>query len=273
MAFIRLIEPDMKSGVIVKKFFLSVLVLSCITGCSFIEGALLFHPTHHTDHNGLTPWIKEGRTIGYCRQVTFPENVWLMLHGNGGQAADRIYTLPCFSERDSVYIMEYPGYGGREGEPSRASFNKAAEEAFRLLQDMYPHVPVCVAAESIGSGPAASLAGLEKKPDKLVLIVPFDRLSSVAEEHFPAILVWLVLKSDWNNMEALSQYSGPVDIFGARSDAVIPVSHAENLAASCPGARMRIISGGHNDWSDNGKVQIRNPLTHIQKKSKLDIFF
>ena len=63
------------------------------------------------------------------------------------------YRLHAFSPRDSVYILEYPGYGEREGKPSRASFDAAALEAYQLLRAQSARKPVCVAAESIGSGP------------------------------------------------------------------------------------------------------------------------
>ena len=106
---------------------------------------------------------------------------------------------------------------------------------------------------------ALALAGLVDKPEKFVLIVPFDELSSVAEEHFPKFLVRLLLRDNWNNVEALSKYNGPVDIFGAEADAIIPVNHARALAASYPRSKLVIIHGGHNDWSYGGKVQIRNP--------------
>lgn len=245
------------------KFVIIILIIFIsfwgMTGCSHIERKLLFFPTHHPHNNSLTPWIKDGQILGYSRQVESPKNVWLMLHGNGGQASDRIYAVPCFSESDSVFILEYPGYGERKGIPSKKSFNSAAKEAYLLLRNNYPGIPVCVAAESIGSGPALSLASIDTEPEKFVLVVPFDKLCSVAEEHFPTILVWIILRDNWNNVEALSKYSGPVDIFGAEADAVIPVDHAKVLAASYPRSNMMIINGGHNDWSYNGKVRIRNP--------------
>lgn len=247
-----------------KHHFKNIFLLIFITvigfaGCSHLETKLLFYPTDHPHNNSLTPWIKDGRILGYSRKVASPENVWLMLHGNGGQASDRIYAISCFSEKDSVFILEYPGYGDRKGSPSKKSFNKAAKEAYILLRDQYPKVPVCVVAESIGSGPALTLAGFNKKPDKFVLIVPFDKLSSVAKDHFPTILVWLILRDNWNNVKALSKYNGPVDIFGAETDAIIPVYHARALADSYPASKFVMIRGGHNDWSFKGKVQIRNP--------------
>jgi len=203
--------------------------------------------------------MRNGEIIGYTRKVESPGNIWLMLHGNAGQASDRLYAVPSFSTEDSVFILEYPGYGNREGVPSKEAFNRAAKEAYLFLRETYPHIPVCVAGESIGSGPASSLSSLSPPPDKLVLIVPFDKLSLVAKDHFPSFVVSLILKDDWDNVAALSNYKGPVEIVGAEADTIIPVGHAKALAAAIPGSKLEIIGGGHNDWSYRGRVTIRNP--------------
>jgi uncharacterized protein len=228
-------------------------------GCSSIERKLLFHPSHRPDDGGLAPWVRNGEVIGFSRNVDAARNVWLMLHGNGGQAADRMYAIPSFSDADSVYVLEYPGYGKRNGVPSRESFNHAAREAYLYLRNTYSNVPVCVVGESIGSGPASYLATLPTPPDKIVLIVPYEKLSEVGKDHFPAILVWLVLKDNWDNLKALSKYKGAVEIFGAIDDNVIPVAHAKALAAGVASSNFVLIHGGHNEWSDTGRVKIRNP--------------
>jgi len=244
---------------IVIAIVLVVGLLLLTRGGSSIERKLLFFPTHRSDHNGLTPWMNNGETIGYARSVPTPGNVWLLFHGNAGQAADRTYALPSFSPKDSVFILEYPGYGTRAGAPSTESFNRAAREAYLLLRETYPRNPVCVVGESIGSGPACSLARLTGPPDKFVLIAPFDLLSSVAKDHFPAFLVGLLLHDDWDNVAALSNYRGPVAIFGAKNDTIIPVAHARALAAAVPSSTLTLIEGGHNDWSHQGPVRIGNP--------------
>jgi pimeloyl-ACP methyl ester carboxylesterase len=236
-----------------------ILLFLLMTGCPSIERKLLFYPTHGANFSGLTPWMKQGELIGYSHSVDSPRNVWLMVHGNGGQASDRVYATPSFSQEDSVFILEYPGYGLRAGVPSTESFNAAAKEAYLCLRASYPHLPVCVVGESIGSGPASTLTQLPVPPDKLVLIVPFDRLSLVAKDHFPSVLVSLILRDDWDNRQALSNYKGPVEIFGAREDTVIPVEHAKSLASSLPKSRFTLIEGGHNDWSVPCRVRIRNP--------------
>jgi uncharacterized protein len=236
---------------------LLVLMLMCLLALPSLERLFLFFPSRWPADTDLTPWHNEDDHIGYAHIVPSPENVWLLLHGNAGQAADRTYALSCFSERDSVYILEYPGYGRRAGTPSKESFNQAAQAAYRLLRERYPDRPVAVAAESLGSGPTAYLATLPQPPDKLVFIVPFARLADVAEEYFPAFLVRLALRSDWDNVAALANYEGPVDVFGAAEDSVIPVRQARILAAAVPQANLVIIEGGHNDWSSDCRVKIR----------------
>ena len=179
-----------------------------------------------------------------------------MMHGNAGQAANRDYVLRRLSDRDSLYVLEYPGYGSREGSPSMESINRTASEAYRLLRSRNPNTPVCVLGESIGGGPACSLAGEKIAPDKIVLVVPFDTLANVAASHFPFLPVRIMLRDTWDNVEALRQFTGPVEIFGATADTIIPMRHAKALAEKTHNARFVEISGGHNDWSDNAQVNI-----------------
>lgn len=239
-------------------FVMTVVLL--LAGCGSIARKALFYPTHHGNDNGLARWTHEGKLMGFAREVQAPENVWLMLHGNAGQAADRTYVLGAFSPRDSVFIMEYPGYGQRKGKPSRKSLDAAARQAYEALRARFAGTPVCVVGESIGSGPAATLGSLAHPPDKLVFLLPFDDLKSVARDHLRYAPVGLVLAGYWNNVESLANYSGPMEVFGARGDEVIQVRHAQALAASRPQARFHMLRGGHNDWSmQKADVLIRNP--------------
>jgi pimeloyl-ACP methyl ester carboxylesterase len=230
-----------------------------VLGCQALVRKMLFFPTHHADDHGLARWKQEGRLIGFSRDVEGPVNVWLMLHGNGGQAADRAYALHAFDEHDAVFILEYPGYGERPGKLSRESFDAAAREAYQLLRARFPGKPVCIATESLGSGAGSTLARLPLPPDKFVFIVPFDNLTSLGREHVNWLPVGIILAGSWDNVDSMAGYRGPVDVFGAERDEVIPVAHARRLAASLPQARFTALSGGHNDWADDPAVVIRNP--------------
>ena len=223
----------------------------------FCQRSMLFFPSHLAPSTKLTPWLDGKRTIGYCRKVPKPSTIWLMTHGNSGQAADRDYVLSRMSDEDSLYVLEYPGYGTREGRPCMETMNRTAAEAYHILRSQNPNIPVCVIGESIGSGPACALAQEKIAPDKIVLVVPFDSLVSVASERFWFLPVRLMLHDAWNNVETLKHYAGPVEIFGATDDVIIPTEHAKALAKQIPGARFIAIAGGHNDWSGNDQVKIR----------------
>jgi len=227
-------------------------------GCHTIQRKALFFPSHDARNNGFTPWEHGGKTIGFAREVANPRNVWLFLHGNGGQAADRTYAMHAFADDDAVFILEYPGYGQREGTPSRRAIDAAARVGYADLRARFPGKPLCVAGESLGSGPASVLSREQPAPDKIVLVVPFDRITDVARDHVRWLPVGLLLMGTWDNIDALRGYSGPFEIFGAEKDEVIAVRHAQALAQSVPQAKFHLIAGGHG-WANGRDVTFRNP--------------
>ena len=97
----------------------------------------------------------------------------------------------------------------------------------------------------------------------LLLLEP--TLSDAAQDAYyvnnesPSAPVTSILAGAWNNVEALHAYTGPMEVFGAEGDQVIPVAHARRLAASRSQAQFHLIPGGHNDWSQQAEVRIRNP--------------
>jgi pimeloyl-ACP methyl ester carboxylesterase len=230
--------------------------LFAIGGC-LAHRKLLYFPSHDGAETDLTPWKVGGQVVGFASTRERPTGVWLMLHGNGGQASHRGYVLPRMRDSDALYVMEYPGYGQRMGSPSRDAFNTAAAEALAALRGQFPDLPIGVIGESIGSGPASWLGGQLNPPDKIVLMVPFDRLERVAKEKFPWLPVGLVLRDKWENAVALANYPGPVEIYGATDDQIIPVQHAKDLATKLPRAKFTLIPGGHNAWSYQEALKIR----------------
>ncbi len=241
---------------IVRTVFVSYAVFCLIV--FLVQRSLLYFPSHEEPVSALSPWQVEGNVVGYCREVPNPKTVWLMLHGNAGQASDRDYALDRLEKSDSLYVLEYPGYGQRPGSPNRQSFDTAALDAYEWLAKRFPTTPLCVIGESIGSGPASGLASASRTPDKIVLVVPYDKLSAVAGRRFFFLPVSWMLLDNWDNIHSLQNYQGPVDIFGARDDTVIPCSHAKNLAQQIPQANFHEIPCEHNDWWRMPKVKIRH---------------
>jgi len=230
-----------------------------LLGYGLGQRKILFQPSHQPNDRNLARWLREGKLIGFERAGPDTSIVWLLLHGNAGQASHRVYALPFFPAEQPVFILEYPGYGARAGSPSRESINQAAEEGYRDLRRRFPQARVGVVGESIGSGPACHLGTLPHPPDKIVLVTPFDNLVSVARDHLPFLPVGLLLRDRWDNAAALATYSGPVEIFGAKRDGIIPVRHAVALAQALPRATLHLADCDHNDWVLSGAVRFRLP--------------
>lgn len=238
---------------------LALLIFISSSAHAMLEGSFLYFPTHAPNQSQLGEWRIDGKLVGYCRTVPSPRSVWLIMHGNAGQASDRQYIVNRLPADSCAYVLEYPGYGTRPGKPSMASINAAAHEAYESLRALYSNIPLGAFGESMGSGPASFLCSLPNPPDRLVLAVPFDNLLSVAKRHMKYLPVSLLLRDKWDNVKALAAYKGPVEIFAATNDDVIPAEHARNLAKSIPHARYIELPGGHNDWSLSNLTQISAP--------------
>ena len=238
---------------VLKFFVLGYLTVVMLFGCA--QRHFLYYPTHQSiQENQLKsynaqPWVWEGKTIGYQHAVAQPRQIWFMLQGNGGEAASRLPLINDINPRDAFYILEYPGYGQREGKPTQKNLNAVALQAYQILVQKYGADKITLLGESLGSGVASYLASQQPAPARVVLVVPYDDITDVAQEALPWLPAKLIMLDRWNNIEALSKYSGKIYIFGARNDTLIPVHHARNLAQKFPHAHYTELDAGHNSWS------------------------
>jgi hypothetical protein len=130
-------------NLLVRTFLLLTLAgLLSSTAHAMLEGQFLYFPTHEPNRSTLAEWQVDGKLTGYCRTVPTPRSVWLILHGNAGQASDRQYIVDCLPADAAAYIMEYPGYGLRPGKPSMESINNAARHAYENLRALHSPLPV-----------------------------------------------------------------------------------------------------------------------------------
>jgi pimeloyl-ACP methyl ester carboxylesterase len=233
-----------------------LLYMGAIVAVSLNQRRMIFFPSHDAPDGPLQPWIVGGRTLGYCQRVERPRTVWLMAHGNAGQASGRAYVLPRMAPGDALFVVEYPGYGQRPGSPTMSAMNAAVAEAYEALRNEYPDTPVCALGESLGSGPVSMLATRRRPPDKIILAVPFDTLARVAAGHFRWLPVSFILQDRWDNIAALKGYTGPIDIFCAAEDRIIPSTHARTLADALPQARFVSFHGAHNEWANPTTLRI-----------------
>ena len=235
-----------------------VLVVACLAYAGvcgsiyFNQRSLIFHPPKKELSTTHETWTESGEYFGLKREVRSATVAWLFLTGDGGQAAGLGKpTLDKMEASASFYLVDYPGYGRRAGTPSRDSINAAVRKAYdAVVAKGFKEVGVI--GLSLGSGPASMLAKAQRPPDKIVLVVPYDSIASVSEGRYPVLSpflpVRLLLTEGWDNIAALQNYAGKVEIFAAKDDRIIPNKHAKNLAASIKGTIYTEVAGAHSDW-------------------------
>lgn len=180
---------------------------------------------------GLEPWLnRSGERIGWMRlsPAGSAKLRVLVTHGNAGCAVQRSYYADALRAAGAdVFFLEYPGYGGRAGEPGEQSFCAAAEEAYALLAE---EGSVHLIGESLGTGVAAYLAS--KHPDRiagLLLVAPYHNFSDLAQRHMPLFPVRWMLRDRFPSDEYLRQYRGPVGVLLAGRDEVVPNEFGRRL--------------------------------------------
>jgi len=199
---------------------------------------------------GFVPWRNpSGQIIGWKLPATpSPVASILITHGNAGCAIDRGYLANPIhvAAPVDIYVLEYPGYGSREGSPDKRSFLAAGEEAFGLLTNGLPKYLV---SESIGAGVACYLAkAYSTNVAGLVLFMPYHDLASVAQRRMPFLPAYLLLLDRFNPAECLRDYRGPVKIVLAGADEIIPVESGRRLFEGYDGPKtLQIIPGAHHN--------------------------
>lgn len=179
---------------------------------------------------------------------------WLLAHGNGGMALDRAYMAErlrtAVAPDSCLNILEYPGYGAADGQPSRVAIMRRARALVEQVRGLRgPPVPLLLIGESLGTGVVAELA--QTMPEQyagLLLLTPYADLAAVAQDHFPWWPAKLLLRDRFQPALALRDYPGPVQLIVAGADGIIPPHHAQALASALPQARIHLEPGlDHND--------------------------
>lgn len=153
-----------------------------------------------------------------------------------------------------VLLVEYPGYGGAAGAPSRASLVDAAQAGYDWLAARPEVDPARIVSMglSIGGAPAAELAA-HRKVAALVLLSTFASAADFARAMWlPAFLV----RDDFDTRARVAGFDGPVLVVHGRRDEIIPFAHGVALSHASPRASFVALNCGHNDCDhlSNGVV-------------------
>ncbi len=244
---------------IVRSFLLFAACM-IFSGCN-IQNWFLYYPSSSAPSdeslqvNHLKLWQSSGgdyRGVVGTNEVKEPKGTIVVFHGNGGTAADRVFYIAALSLMGyRVVLAEYPRYGGRKGDLGEKAFVADAHETVRLAFEQFGG-PFFLLGESLGCGVAAAVVkGTSVQVDGIILITPWDTLTSVARSKFPFLPVRLLLTDTYDSIDNLKAFKGKIAVIGAGRDNVIPIKHANHLYTSLTSTKKRmwtIQEAGHNDW-------------------------
>ncbi len=145
----------------------------------------------------------------------------------------------------NVLLVEYPGYGRSEGQPSEASIRATLLVAYdRFARDarIDPN-KIVVYGRSLGGGAVAQLAAM-RPVRAMVLESTFTSVADIARGY--GVPRWLV-RDPFDNHAIVTRYPGPLLVLHGTRDAIIPVSHGRALADAHRQAELHEFPCGHND--------------------------
>ena len=149
----------------------------------------------------------------------------------------------------SLAAFNYRGYGLSEGRPSEAALVADALVIFDRLAargDVDPE-RIVVFGRSLGGGVAVQLAAA--RPVRGVLLVsPFDSLTSVGQRHYPFVPVSLLLKHRFDSLARAPAAEVPLLVLAGERDRIVPSSHSKRLfdAWSGPKRWVPLPGADHN---------------------------
>lgn len=179
--------------------------------------------------------------------------VLVFTHGNGEIA---YLWLDAFSELVgegiSVFLVEYPGYGGAQGKPSYSTIRKTMLSAYDVLSKRsdIDASRFIAYGRSIGGG-AATLLAKERPLAAIGLESTFTSLAAlIAEKGYPSFL----LRDRYDNISILKEAELPVFLTHGKSDTIIPVTHSESMHATLNRSTLITKACNHNNcprpWSE-----------------------
>lgn len=178
------------------------------------------------------------------------EKTLLFFHGNGGNISHRGDSLYIFHKlKLNVLIIDYPGYGESEGEPSEEALYQSATAAWQYLVNNKKINPekIIIFGRSLGGAVAVDLAS-RVKAGGLILESTFSSVRDVVDIAFPLLSNFIYLRYSFNSFNKIKNVVAPVLMIHSPDDRVIPYQSGERLFNAAPSEKIFLqIKGGHND--------------------------
>ena len=179
-----------------------------------------------------------------------PRAVILFCHGNAGNVTFLASMLDGLrrGHQVSVLAFDYRGYGRSAGRPSEPGLLQDARAARRWLSRRagVAEDEIVLMGQSLGGAVAIDLATDGARG--LILASTFSSFPDVAQSHV-IVPVKALTTLEFNSLEKIRAYAGPVLISHGDADEVVPFEQGEALFEAAPGRKrfVRLPRSRHND--------------------------
>lgn len=245
---------------------IAVYILVCVL-LFFFQEKLIFFPEklnrqYKFDFNQpfeeINIQTKDGKLLN---GVLFPSDsskgLIFYLHGNGGSIASWGEVAKTYTDLNyDVFIIDYRGFGKSEGSiTSQRQFYEDLQTAYDQMKTRYPENKIVVLGYSVGTGPAAKIASVNK-PRLLILQAPYFSMTDMMKQRYP-IIPTFILKYKFQTNEYIRNCEMPIAIIHGREDEVISHSSSVRLKEIIKKTDTLITLEGqsHNGITDNPEYQ------------------
>ena len=146
----------------------------------------------------------------------------------------------------AVYLVEYPGYGRSQGEPTKKTVTETFVAAYDTLV-LRPDVDkerILFFGRSLGGAAVCALAS--KRPSKAMIL--FTTFTSVGDMATTYMVPKIFIRDPFDNLAVVKSYPGPILVIHGTEDRVIPYSQGLRLFHGAQNGTMITYACGHNNW-------------------------
>ena len=214
------------------------------------QSRLIYYPTPALPHPYPTLVLEQdGLKIQVIVLNPGQQQAVLYFGGNGEASSLNAEPFLRHFPNHTLYLMNYRGYGGSEGDPGEAALYA---DALALYDRIAPqHTAISVIGRSLGSGVATQVAA-QRPLHRLLLITPFDSMVALAQQHYPWFPVGWLLRERYDSIGRVPQIGAPTLIVTAQHDLIVPRARSDALIAAFPPNQLsttEITGAGHNGLS------------------------
>lgn len=232
-----------------------VFIYLCVALFLFLfQRNFLYYPTSDSEHEyDVVQYAVNDAVLDVIFLNQGKDEAIIYFGGNGEAVVGNAYFFKKALADNTVYLVNYRGYGGSTGRPTEENLYLDAQYIYDQVRQ--EHDSVSVIGRSLGSGVATYLAST-RDVNKLILITPYDSIQAIAQKQYPVFPIALLLRDKFDSLSRVNNINSDTLAILAEHDVVIPFENSQRLIHAFPESqiKVKIIKGtGHNSISSRSE--------------------